>query len=254
MARVALDGFTGSLPELLAAAVGGQLDAAALSLEAVLSQILAQDLDLEQAVTAFVTVAQLVDLKARLLLPVPPPAEEPTEAVTAEEEAAALAERLATYQAFAQAAEALRAFERRRGRQFGRPASGGPGNVAGSRAAPPEGALEPHGDLERLLAVFAEVWERARPRTREVARERFTVTAAAAALRRRLAEARVLEFGDLFAEDADRLQVVVTFLALLEMVRQGEVSVGQEGPFAPLRIVWTGAVRRTPQEVNPDAR
>ena len=243
--RVRWDGFEGDLPELLAAVDNGTVDPATLPLQEVLAQVRAAAGDLDAAVGAFVALAHLVERKARALLPVPPPAEELTEERTPEEEEQALAERLAAYEAFAEAAEALRAFERQRAGRFGRPAEAAAavGPAAAPRPPAPGPAAESaaRGDLERLLRVFAEVWERAQPRTREVRRERWSVAMAVRDLRRHLAQAGSADFAELFAPDADRLQVVVTFLAILEMVRQGEVAVHQEGPFAPLRIEWKGA-------------
>ena len=90
--------------------------------------------------------------------------------------------------------------------------------------------------LERLLTAFAQVWERAVPRTSEVRRDRFTVAQRVTTLRAQLAEAGTLEFSSLFAADADRIEIVVTFLALLELVRMGEAHVDQGAPFGPVRI------------------
>jgi len=241
-----VDGWSGSLPELLAAAEAGGVAPASLRLTEVIAAVRAGGLDLEAGSSAFALLGRLVELKARALLPSPPPEVEPPVEPDAEAEAARLAERLAAYQVFTEAAAALREFEQRRAEQFGRPA--GPERVrrpAGDAAAPAQGTGLPPGPeaLERLLTVFAEVWERARPRTREVQRERFTVGQAVARLRDRLAGAGATEFAGLFDPDADRLEVVVTFLALLELVRLGEVAVRQDAPFAAVRIDWLG--RRT---------
>jgi segregation and condensation protein A len=239
VATVRMGDFVGTLAELLAALEAGAVAPAALSLQDLLPQTPLEGGDLERALEAFVALAQLVERKARALLPVAPDAEDDDgEAPWDEqEEAQALAERLAAYEAFAEAAAALRNFELRRAERFGRPAADATARARVAAAAP---AAAPAEDLDRLLRVFAEVWERAQPRTREVRRERWTVPAAVRALRQRLAAAGSAEFGELFAADADRLQVVVTFLALLELVREGSVWVQQEGPFAPLRIRWRG--------------
>jgi len=248
--RLTLGEWSGTVPELIAAMEAGTLPPASVPLREVIASVRGGGLDLEATSTAFALLGRAVELKARALLPSPPPEPEPVAEDDPEAEAARLAERLAAYQAFAEAAAALRDFERRRAEQFGRPAGSetpaGSGRAGAAAAGPAEPGL-PAGQesLERLLAVFAEVWERARPRTGEVRRERFTVAEAAARLRSRLAAGGGVEFTDLFAADADRLEVVVTFLALLELVRLGEVSVQQDAPFAPVRIGWVGRRRRT---------
>lgn len=221
----------------------GAVPPAEVPLQDIITAVRAGAPDLENASTAYALLARAIDLKARSLLPTPPPDPEPEPETPDEEaEAARLAERVAAYQAFAEAAAALREFERRRQVRFGRPES------AAARVAPPspDRAPEPPDPaaaaqaLEKLLTVFAEVWERSRPRTREVVRERYTVAQAVGRLRQRLAASRGMEFAQLFSEDADRLEVVVTFLALLELVRLGEVKVRQDEPFSPVGIAWVG--------------
>lgn len=243
--------WTGTLPELVAAMESGALVPAGVPLQEMITAVRAEAPDLENASAAYALLARAIDLKARSLLPTPPPDPEPEpEAADEEVEAARLAERVAAYQAFAEAAAALREFERRRQVRFGRPEATAAKAAQGSphRSTEPPDPAEAAQALEKLLTVFAEVWERSRPRTREVSRERYTVAQAVGRLRQRLASARGLEFTQLFSDDADRLEVVVTFLALLELVRLGEVTVRQDAPFSPVGIAWVGirAAPRTP--------
>ncbi len=244
LVRLTVGSWSGDLGELLAAVDAGTVPPASVPVRAVVEAIRGSGADLERATGAFVLLARLVEAKARALLPAPPPeAAAESEAEDAEAEAARLAERLAAYQAFAEAAAALREFERRRATRFGRPeGSGGLGRASAASGAGAVTSPAPAGPeaFDRLLAVFAEVWERARPRTQEVRRERFTVAQAADRLRAHLASVGGTEFEALFAAGADRLDVVVTFLALLELVRLGEVTVRQAEPFAPVRIGWQG--------------
>lgn len=229
--------WTGPLAALLSAFEAGAADPRLLDLRGLVARLRAAGGTLEEASEACVLLARAAEWKARALLPVPPP--EPPgpsdEAVPAEPDAALLAERVAAYHAFAEAAEALRAYEQRRRAQFGRPAPAG-----GGRAPR---ATEGTGSLDQLLELFGEVWSRSRPRSAEVARERFTLAEALAGLRARLRRAPAL-FSSLFAPGAGRLEVVVTFLALLELVRRGEVEVRQESPFAPVELAWHAAPAR----------
>ena len=234
--EVRCGGWTGSLPALLSAFESGAADPRLLDLRAVVAQVRTGAGTLEEASEACVLLARAAEWKARALLPVPP-AEPPAPAGgdgAAEPDEAILAERVAAYHAFSEAAEALRAYEHRRRAQFSRPA--GPGGSRAPRA--PEVA----GSLDQLLELFGDVWTRSRPRSAEVQRERFTVAEALAGLRDRLRRAPAL-FASLFAPGAGRLEVVVTFLALLELVRRGEVQVRQESPFAPVELAWNAAPR-----------
>ena len=46
----------------------------------------------------------------------------------------------------------------------------------------------------------------------------------------------MLKFSELFAEIASRVEVVVTFLALLELIRLKQIRVTQLNPFDEIRI------------------
>ncbi len=227
--------WEGSLTELITALEGGGLDAREVPLAAVVAQAKEQAQDLEGRAVAFALACRVVELKARALLPSPPPEPEPTSEEDPEAEAAELAARVAAYQAFAEAAEVLREFEMQRRVRFGRPS-------ASTRASKPRAAELPEASLEQLLGALREVWQRAAPRTGEVERPRFTMDQALSALRARLAAAGTqVEFSELFASAADRLEIVLTFLALLEVVRLREAQVVQDAPFGPVRIRWSGA-------------
>ena len=45
-----------------------------------------------------------------------------------------------------------------------------------------------------------------------------------------------IRFEELFAGGAERMEMIVTFMALLEMLAHGEIGVKQKAPFAPMRI------------------
>ncbi len=236
--------WSGTLPELVAAAESGAVTPASLPLGQIVRDVRAASLDLERRSVAYAQLARLIELKARALLPNPPP-EAPAAEADAEAEAQQLAERLVAYRLFAEAAAALREFEQRRSERFGRPP--GTGSPSPRRQESVDPGLEPGPQaLDLLLQVFAEVWERAQPRLQEVQRDRQTLAQAVQALRARLSHAGTTEFSALFSGDADRLEVVVTFLALLELVRLGEVQVRQDAPFGTVGIGWLGPRNAAP--------
>jgi chromatin segregation and condensation protein Rec8/ScpA/Scc1 (kleisin family) len=53
----------------------------------------------------------------------------------------------------------------------------------------------------------------------------------------RLAEHGSLLFAELFDSSSSRLEIIVTFLGLLELVKQRAVLLFQEQPFGPIRVV-----------------
>jgi len=202
---------------------------------------------LETASAALVLLTRLATRKAAALLPEPPvkPGQSGEVADGGVEpegmEEGWLAEQVARFQSFAEVREVLRRLEERRRERFARPASAAP------EAAPQTASGEP--TLEELLRAFRAVWERAGSRTAEVGRETITVRQAVQRLRALVAERRELAFEALFPERADRTEVVTTFLALLELVRLGEVAVWQSEPFGPL---WLRAIGRPADSRRPE--
>ncbi len=51
-----------------------------------------------------------------------------------------------------------------------------------------------------------------------------------------------LTFADLCAGQTERIQIVVRFLALLELVKAGAVDVGQEDRFGDIQVSWSGGI------------
>jgi segregation and condensation protein A len=69
---------------------------------------------------------------------------------------------------------------------------------------------------------------------------RFTVSDAIADVERSLSLVREAPFRELVADCAERIQVVVRFLALLELYRDGKIEVEQAETFGELRVRWSG--------------
>jgi segregation and condensation protein A len=67
---------------------------------------------------------------------------------------------------------------------------------------------------------------------------RATVEGALETLRRRLSEMSEARFRDLLEDDLERIDVVVRFLAILELHRQGEVELKQAEHFGEIEIRW----------------
>jgi segregation and condensation protein A len=114
-------------------------------------------------------------------------------------------------------------------------------------AGPPEEFAHLYPDLmERvtpdLLAQAAAAMLRPPPIVdlSHVAPIRVTVEEAVAAVRERLDEVRTARFRELVADCAERIDVVVRFLALLEMYREGMVDLSQAGTFGEIEVRLTG--------------
>jgi len=80
----------------------------------------------------------------------------------------------------------------------------------------------------------------------EVTKEKITVTEKVVEILGKLKQQKSISFASLFDELTTREEVIATFLALLELLRQRMVRALQSTPFGPIRIV-----RRVDEEIPP---
>jgi segregation and condensation protein A len=188
---------------------------------------LMSELDLDVAGEFLVMAATLIHIKSRMLLPRPDPTQEDPD----EDPREALMRQLVEHQRFKAAAELLHEREIQRSAQWGRP----DGRVSEVVGEAPEPEVEV--DLFSLMTAFRQVLERARQRPRVVLpAEQIPIETRIEQMLARLSETDACGFEDLFADVATRAGMIVTFLALLEMIRLKLVRVFQQGSFGPIRI------------------
>jgi segregation and condensation protein A len=190
---------------------------------------LMQELNLDIAGEFLVMAATLIHIKSRTLLPRPPTDEE----LAAEEEdpREALVRRLLEHQRFKAAAELLHERETVRSAQWPR-SDAAVADVAGKDVEP-----ELEVDLFSLLAAFRGVLERAKHRPRVLLPpEQVSIESRIEVLLTRLSETQACGFEDLFGDVSDRADLIVTFLALLEMIRLKLVRIFQAGSFGEIRV------------------
>ena len=234
---VTLSIFQGPLDLLLYLIERDEIDIFDIPIEHITNQYLEylsqlETLNLEVAGEFLVMAAQLLEIKSRMLLP-------QQERSQAEEEEAGdpraeLVARLLEYRRYKHVAEELRMRAEIQRFVFSR------GAVAGANGAVPD---QPQITLEEvsafdLWAAFQNVLNRIKEPTRgEVVRPRFTVPQKIAAIAARLRWSKEgIRFEELFEESATRLELVVTFLALLELIRLRRVRVAQEHLFGEIRV------------------
>ena len=171
--------------------------------------------------------ATLIHIKSRMLLPRPDPTQEDPE----EDPREALVRRLLEHQRFKAAAELLHEREIQRSAQWRRP----DGRVAEVIGEAPEPEIEV--DLFSLMAAFRQVLERARQRPRVLLPpEQISIEDRIEQLLARLSETEACGFEELFADVRRAPGMIVTFLALLEMIRLKLVRVFQQANFGPIRV------------------
>jgi segregation and condensation protein A len=191
---------------------------------------LMEELNLDVAGDYLVMAASLIHIKSKMLLPRPETAAG-VEGEEAEDPRDALVRRLLEHQKFKAAAELLHEREQVRAAQWQRPDE----RVAAIAGDDYEPELEV--DLFSLLTAFQAVVQRAKARPKVVLpAEQMSVEQRIEELLARLSETEACGFEDLFADAAERSGLIVTFLALLEMIRLKLVRVFQTGSFGPIRV------------------
>jgi len=188
-------------------------------------------------------LGQLVAMKSRMLLPQPPPVTEDEEVAISMEE---LQRRLAEYEQFKSVSQVLAQLHALQHEYLGRfhpPEAEGPAPRAwlDDPSLPDVSRLKPQPGRELgvldLMSAFSKILERAKTPVYEIVGDAWTVETKVEELRMRLNLKRQITFAELFPAENTKLELVVTFLALLELVRQRLCSAVQERPFGEIVIV-----------------
>lgn len=232
--RIDLPAFAGPLDLLLHLIEREELDITAISLAAVTEQYLAQVEQMqanrvESLIDFLVIGARLALIKSRALLPQIPrlPGEQDEE----EDPAAALVRQLQQYKRFKAAALWLQAREARGLRTY-------------LRVAPPprlEGRLDLSGITpETLREAVRAVQARAETLEESVALvqpRRITIEGQITRLRYRLRTHKQLLFHELLSPQTSSIEVSITLLAVLELIKQREIRALQPELFGPIAIM-----------------
>ncbi len=185
---------------------------------------LMNDLQLELAGEYMVMAATLAEIKSRMLLP------RSSESATADDAdpRADLVRRLQEYERFKRAAESIDRLPRLERDTWG--ASAGIELKRGVRALPQVA-------LQEMILAFRDVVARAEMFAHHhVQRERLSVRARMTDILSTLETASFVEFTRLFRPEEGRMGVTVTFVAILELVREGLLDIVQTEVFGMLHV------------------
>ncbi len=228
--RVKLDIFEGPLDLLLHLVKKNEVEVSDIPVATVTDQYLAyldllQQLDLDVAGEYLVMAATLLHLKSRLLLP----GDETTDEEEGEDPRAELVRQLLEYQRFKEAADLLNRHDLLERDVFVR--------------APLLDETDTEADavydvsFGDLLDALQEVLKRAAPEVvHQVILEQVSLREQLCFVLETLRERTEAVFSDLFPPGAMRLQILVTFLAILELVRTCMIHLRQEELFGPIVI------------------
>jgi segregation and condensation protein A len=229
--KVKLDVFEGPLDLLLYLIKRDEIDIYDISIERITRQYLEylqafKELNIDLAGEFILMAANLLYIKSRSLLPLDqqPPDEEADE----DDPRWELIRQLIEYKKFKDAAALLnhRALEQEN--IFARV----------SVAAPDAPLRLGEVGIFQLINAFQNVIKRieAREELQEIFGENFTVSDKIESILARVSEGLALKFSELFAHMASRVEIVVTFLALLELIRLKQVRASQSDPFGEIEI------------------
>ncbi|NCQ33983.1 segregation/condensation protein A [bacterium] len=185
-----------------------------------------KSVSLDQAGDFLTMAATLLVIKMKMLMPSRLGGED----VEEEDPRAELVRRLLEYKRFKEVAETFQEQENQR-RRF---------HLRGTKFPFSEELdLEPKLRIEMydLLAAVAGIFERIQSTPgHAVVREPFTVGEKIELIRARLEQGGLVAFEDLFAEDSIKMEVIVTFIAVLEMAKLGRINFLQTEPHGPIWI------------------
>ena len=227
--EVILEAFEGPLDLLLYLIRKQNLDILDIDVSAITHQYVAyvevmEALQFELAAEYLVMAAMLAEIKSRMLLP--------RSSIDSEEEEddprATLIRRLQEYERFKQAAEDIDELPRMHR------------NIHIARAQGPDKQLtrpEPEVDMKEVLLALSDVLRRADMFvSHHVEREKLSTRERMAQVLDWLNGKQFVPFVSLFTVAEGRLGVVVTFLAILELVKESLVEIVQTDAFGPIHV------------------
>jgi segregation and condensation protein A len=182
-----------------------------------------KSMNLELAADYLVMAAMLAEIKSRMLLP---------RSIEIEDEEgdprAELVRRLQEYERFKQAAEDIDSLPRMNRETFQ------------ASAKTPDLKLvkpEPEVDMKELLTAFKEVLVRVENYAHhQVAMEPLSVRERMSDVLSQISGDKFTEFTELFSPEEGRLGVIVTFLAILELIKESLIELIQTEPYEPIHV------------------
>ncbi len=230
---VQLKQFEGPLDLLLHLIEESELDVKDIFVSEITAQYLSymdqvDELDMDTASEFLTMAATLLYIKSRQLLPRPPKEDE-----TEEDPEELLIRQLRDYKAFKEASEKLR--------ELFDAAKGSFVRLPEDVPLPPKEVALDGTSMDGLFSAFLDMLERKSDQpehitSQHVNPDRYTVRSQTGKIRTILQSNAAVSFEELFEDDANKMEMIVTFMALLEMIARGEILLRQKTPFAPIRI------------------
>lgn len=227
--EVILESFEGPLDLLLYLIRRQNIDILEIDVSAITKQYVAyvemmEAMQFELAAEYLVMAAMLAEIKSRMLLPRPPSEDGEDE----EDPRATLIRRLQEYERFKQAAEDIDEMPRMHR------------DIHIARAMAPDRTqtrADPDVDMKEILFALGEVLRRADMfESHQVEREKLSTRERMTQVLDQLSGKQFMPFIQLFHCEEGRLGVVVTFLAILELVKESLIELVQTEAFGSIHV------------------
>lgn len=207
----------------------------------------APDLDMDDATDFLVMAATLLEIKSRAMLPKPPRLEEDEE-----DPEQALIRRLEEYKRFRETADAMKQFERAAADIFTK--------LPEEYPLPPQETELVGLTLQGLTEAFLRIWSRKPEKPddphevnhyapRDIHRDEHTVQECMLTLLKGIRRKGRMRFDEAFSDAPTKEEVVTLFLALLELLKLGEMHIEQEGVYGDI-LLMPGRKEDTEEEIH----
>ncbi len=233
-----LKDFDGPLDLLLHLITRAQVDIRDIFISEITDQYIesvanAEDLNMDDATDFLVMAATLLEIKSRAMLPKPPQMEEGEE-----DPEQALIRQLEEYKRFRETAQAMRDFEDAARQMFAK--------LPDEFPLPPQETELVGLTLQGLTDAFLRIWARKPAEDesennhyapRDIRRDEHTVQECMLRLIRGVKRKGRMRFEEAFGDAPTREEVVTLFLALLELLKLGELHCEQDGPCGDILLI-----------------
>lgn len=245
--QVELTGFQGPMDLLLHLIDRDQVDIYAIPISRITDQFIThievmQTISLDKAGEFIAMAATLMVIKMKMLMPSHGEDGDEDE----EDPRAELVRRLLEYKRFKEAAESLHKAERDRQQYHTRQVK---------FPFTDELDLEPKLRIEMfdLLSALAGIFDRVQSKAvHDVVREPFTVEEKMSLIEEMVGGGGTVSFEELFVGDSMKMEVIVTFIAVLELVKRGRLEFLQTDPLGPIWIQRPGVREETDEEASAE--
>ena len=232
--KILVEAFQGPLDLLLYLIKKQNIDILNINVAEITDQYMAyvelmESSQFELAAEYLVMAAMLAEIKSRMLLP-----RSSSEEQDEDDPRAELVRRLQEYERYKQAAEQINALPRLE-RDI----------TVASAEIPERKVVEilPDVTLKEMLICFRDVMARAEMfQSHSIQREALSVRERMSDVLSRLSPTGFLRFTELFKPEEGRTGVTVTFLAILELIKESLIEVVQSAPYAPIHIKPSSAL------------